>query len=721
METNKRPKVLSTVNSKKKPKISSKFENELLPIHNYKEILIESVKTHSTTIVIGETGSGKSTQLPQYLANSLSEKNGCIVCTQPRRVAAITVAERVAQERNCAIGQEVGYSIRFEDKTSNKTKIKYVTDGVLLREFMSNPNLDGYDVIILDEAHERSLQTDILMGLLHELQQKKPDLRLVVMSATLQVDLFMNFFKDCNLVVVPGRQYPVDIYYTNESQSDFVDAAFIACLQIHHEEDPGGVLVFLPGQDEIENLHQLLEEHLPFIESKSKKTLASIPVATPTPTSSSALTDSDFLPTGSSRPLGAGVMTDFEIRPLYAALPPDEQLRAFSPAPHGVRKFILATNIAETSVTISGVKYVIDTGYAKARSLQEGSGFEMLKITPVSQSQANQRAGRAGRESSGKCFRLYTEETFELMEQSTTPEIQRVNISQVILQMKVYGIASVDKFRYPSPPTVLSLRKALAQLLGLGALDQTQSLTPHGRMMSALPLDPIFAHLLLKSLQYKCVAEVLTAVAMLSTDTIFLQPHKDHLKQAAHQAHRRFTNRDGDLLTLVSIYDSWVRAGRDFVWSKENFLSHRALVYAYNIRNQLTVILIKLKVDTTLSCAPEKVPFMRCLADGLFMNIAKRTVTMDSQSQPRGGGQHIHKFHNSSANNSYKEPGKAPFQTLKGNQPVFIHPSSVLFSVKKLPDFVVYSELLLTSKLYMRNISVIDADMIPNAGAQKKN
>ena len=487
-----------------------------LPIAALRSQLVASIRNNATTIVVGETGSGKSTKLAQYLADDLLQqgKSGCIVCTQPRRVAAVTIAQRVAAERRGKVGDEVGYSIRFEDKTSKRTRIKFVTDGVLVRECMSDPDLSGYTVVILDEAHERSLQTDILMGLLRQLQDRRSNLRLVVMSATLQIDLFMGYFKDAQLVSIPGRQFPVDVLYTREPEPDFIDAAMLTCLQIHEHEEDGGVLVFLPGQDDIEALRGLLDEHLPNVVGHS-----SLHVHT---NNNNEKTDRDGNKT-SNHPVTTGILKDFDIRALYAAMPPEDQLRAFAPSERGVRKFILSTNIAETSVTISGIKYVIDCGFVKTRMIQPNTGIEMLKVMAVSKAQANQRAGRAGRESEGRCYRLFTEDSFEALEMVTAPEIQRVNVAQVVLQLKKMGIASPRDFPYVSPPSDAVLRKAFEMLLLLGALGKDQSLTPHGEKMAGLPLDPTFSHLLLKSYELRCVAEVVTAVSLLSSDAVFLQ------------------------------------------------------------------------------------------------------------------------------------------------------------------------------------------------------
>lgn len=512
-------------------------ERTLLPIWEYRQQIADSVRKYKTTIIVGETGSGKSTQLPQFLADLLfTGDERCIVCTQPRRVAAITIAEKVASERNAVLGTEVGYSIRFEDRTSTSTRIKYVTDGVLMRECMGDNNLEKYSVVILDEAHERSLQTDILMGLLLQLQQRRPDFRVVVMSATLQIDLFSGYFKDPNVVIIPGRQYPVDKFYVPEPETDFVDAAMIACLQVHEEEEEGGVLVFLPGQDDIESLQSLLEDRLGTVIPRHATMAARGGMS-----SSAAL-------------------RDYSIHPLYAALSPEEQLKAFERSQSGIRKFVLSTNIAETSVTISGIKYVIDSGFVKMRMINPTTGIEMLKVVPISKSQGNQRAGRAGRESAGKCFRLFTEAAFEALETSTAPEIQRVDISQVLLQLKVIGVERPANFPFLSPPSETALRNALMLLFALNAFQKCDgSITEHGRDMSSLPLVPLFAHLLLSSKEYNCVKEMLTAVSVLSSESLFLQPHREEDKQAAVQAHRSFASKDGDLTTLLNVFEAWLK------------------------------------------------------------------------------------------------------------------------------------------------------------------
>jgi HrpA-like RNA helicase len=357
--------------SKKERKAVPSNDVKSLPVYQYELEIINSVKNHQVTIIVGETGSGKSTQIPQILLDhQVVPDNKCIVCTQPRRVAAVTIAQKVASERNTSVGREVGYSIRFEDKSSPMTKIKYVTDGVLLREFMSDPVISHYNIVLLDEAHERSLQTDILMGLLKQIQEQKTrdpsNFKILIMSATLQIELFTQFFSDANVVTVPGRQYPVAMYYTPEPEQEFIDAALITCLQIHEEEENGGVLVFLPGQEEIESLTQLLYENLPLTKGHASLDFERRNNNNNNNSSSShshkSLEEDNNSKTiteekDGSKTVNIDNLRDYDIRPLYAAMPPEEQLRVFEPSPAGKRKFILSTNIAETSVTISGVKY----------------------------------------------------------------------------------------------------------------------------------------------------------------------------------------------------------------------------------------------------------------------------------------------------------------------------------------------------------------------------
>lgn len=371
-----------------------------LPVFSYRDELLQAVEDYQTIIIVGETGSGKTTQIPQYLAEAGFTKDGKkIGCTQPRRVAAMSVAARVSEEMNTKIGHEVGYSIRFEDCTSEKTIIKYMTDGMLLREFLNEPDLSSYKVLIIDEAHERTLHTDILFGLVKDIAKYRKDLKILISSATLDAEKFSSYFDDAPIFRIPGRRYPVTTYYTKAPEADYLAAAVTTTMQIHLTQPDGDVLVFLTGQEEIESL----QERLNFIGKKLK-----------------------------------GKMKELIVVPIYASLPPELQAEIFKPTPIGARKVVLATNIAETSITIDGISYVIDPGFCKMNTYNPRNGLESLVITPCSRASANQRSGRAGRVGPGKCFRLYTSWAFKNeMDENTTPEIQRTNLGNVVLLLKV--------------------------------------------------------------------------------------------------------------------------------------------------------------------------------------------------------------------------------------------------------------------------------------------
>jgi HrpA-like RNA helicase len=349
-----------------------------LPIAQVKSQIIQEFQ-ESHLVLVGATGSGKTTQLPQYL---LPHTAGIIAITQPRKVAAITIAKRVAQEMNVKVGDLVGYSVRFQDKTSPRTRIKYMTDGMLLRELLTDPLLKKYSLIILDEAHERTIRTDILFGAIKKILPKR-NLKVVVMSATLNASMFAYFFK-AKIFEIPGRQFPVQILYAQKVQNDYCEAAISSIFQIHQKQNPGDILVFLTGQEEIENLTELIEDRC--------KELDCQPLL---------------------------------VCPIFASLPTSQQQKVFDPAPKGIRKVILATNIAETSITISGIRYVVDTGVAKVKYYNAKTGIESLSVKPISKASADQRAGRAGREAAGICYRLFPESLYQKLADETEPEIKR--------------------------------------------------------------------------------------------------------------------------------------------------------------------------------------------------------------------------------------------------------------------------------------------------------
>ncbi|KAG9088634.1 Cyclin-dependent kinase catalytic subunit, partial [Ceratobasidium sp. 392] len=441
-----------------------------LPIYTYREQLLESIEAHQVLIVVAETGSGKTTQLPQYLHEAGYTKGGLKVgCTQPRRVAAMSVAARVAEEMGTKVGYEVGYSIRFEDCTSDKTVLKYMTDGMLLREFLTEPDLAGYSALIIDEAHERTLSTDILFALVKDIARFRPELRLLISSATMDANKFSAYFDDAPIFYVPGRRYPVDIHYTPQPEANYLHAAITTVFQIHTTQPRGDILVFFTGQDEIDTAMENLQE--------------------------------------TARALGNKV-AELIVCPIYANLPSEMQAKIFEPTPEGARKVVLATNIAETSITIDGVVFVIDPGFVKQNSYNPRSGMASLVVVPCSRASANQRAGRAGRIGPGKAFRLYTKWAYSNeLEENTVPEIQRTNLGMVVLLLKSLGINNLIEFEFMDPPPGETLMRALEMLYALGALNDKGELTKLGRRMAEFPVDPMLSKTIIASEEYTCTDE----------------------------------------------------------------------------------------------------------------------------------------------------------------------------------------------------------------------
>ncbi|OAP63979.1 hypothetical protein AYL99_03206 [Fonsecaea erecta] len=607
-----------------------------LPIYQFRDQIIEAVKEHQVLIIVGETGSGKTTQLPQYLHEAGFTKGGMkIGCTQPRRVAAMSVAARVAEEMGKRLGNEVGYAIRFEDNTSEKTVLKYMTDGMLLRELLTDPELSQYSALMIDEAHERTVSTDIACGLLKDIARARPDLKLLISSATMDARKFQKYFDDAPIFNIPGRRYAVDIHYTAQPEANYLAAAITTVFQIHITQGAGDILVFLTGQEEIEAMEASLQETARKLGSKIKEMI---------------------------------------ICPIYANLPTDLQAKIFEPTPAGARKVVLATNIAETSLTIDGIVYVIDPGFVKENQYNPRTGMESLVVVPCSRASAGQRAGRAGRVGPGKCFRLYTAQAYKNeLEENTTPEIQRTNLSGVILLLKSLGINDLLDFDFMDPPSTDTIVRAVEQLYALGALNNAGELTKIGRQMAEFPTDPMLARAILAADKYGCVEEVLSIIAMLGeASALFFRP-KDK-KIHADSARARFTNKDGgDHLSLLNIFNEWVDSDYSYVWAKENFLQQRSLTRARDVRDQLARLCDRVEVDASKTCggASNIEPIQKAITAGFFPHSAR--LQRDGQS----------------------------YRTVKNGQVVYIHPSGVL--IESRPKWLIYHELVLTSKEYMRS------------------
>ncbi|XP_022080555.1 putative pre-mRNA-splicing factor ATP-dependent RNA helicase PRP1 [Acanthaster planci] len=630
-----------------------------LPVWEYKAKFMEMLDRYKVMVLVGETGSGKTTQIPQWCVEYVRSKfamssKKAVACTQPRRVAAMSVAQRVSDEMDLVLGQEVGYSIRFEDCTSSKTILKYMTDGMLLREAMTDPLLERYGVILLDEAHERTLATDILMGLLKEVEKQRSDLKVVVMSATLDAGKFQDYFDHAPLMTVPGRTHPVEIFYTPEPERDYLEAAIRTVVQIHMgEEIEGDILLFLTGQEEIEEACKRIKREVDSLGNE---------------------------------------VGDVKTIPLYSTLPPALQQRIFDPAPpnkaNGAigRKVVVSTNIAETSLTIDGVVFVIDPGFAKQKVYNPRIRVESLLVSPISKASAQQRAGRAGRTKPGKCFRLYTEKAYKLeMQDNTYPEILRSNLGTVVLQLKKLGIDDLVHFDFMDPPAPETLMRALELLNYLGALDDNGDLTELGSMMAEFPLDPQLGKMVIASADNNCSNEILSITAMLSVPQCFLRPNE--AKKAADEAKMRFAHIDGDHLTMLNVYHAFKQNNEDVQWCYDNFIQSRSLKSADNVRQQLARIMDRFALKRTSTDFNSKdyyINIRKALVSGFFMQVAHLERT-------------------------------GHYLTVKDNQIVQLHPSTCL---DHKPEWVLYNEFVLTTKNYIRTVTDIKADWLVRIAGQ---
>ncbi|XP_045825169.1 pre-mRNA-splicing factor ATP-dependent RNA helicase DEAH1-like isoform X1 [Trifolium pratense] len=615
-------------------------ERKKLPIYTYRDELLQAVQDHQVLVIVGETGSGKTTQIPQYLHEAGYTKHGMIACTQPRRVAAMSVAARVAHELGVKLGHEVGYSIRFEDCTSDKTILKYMTDGMLLREFLGEPDLASYSVVMVDEAHERTLSTDILFALVKDISRFRPDLKLLISSATLDAEKFSDYFDSAPIFKIPGRRYPVEIHFTKAPEADYLDAAIVTALQIHVTQPPGDILIFLTGQEEIETAEEILKHR--------------------------------------TRGLGTKI-AELIICPIYANLPTELQAKIFEPTPEGARKVVLATNIAETSLTIDGIKYVIDPGFVKMKSYNPKTGMESLLVSPISKASAMQRAGRSGRTGPGKCFRLYTAYNYQNdLDDNTVPEIQRTNLTNVVLTLKSLGIHDLLHFEFMDPPPAEALLKALELLFALSALNKLGELTKVGRRMAEFPLDPMLSKMIVVSEKYKCSEDIISIAAMLSIgNSIFYRP-KDKQVHADNARLNFHTGNVGDHIALLKVYNSWKETNYSTQWCYENYIQVRSMKRARDIRDQLAGLLERVEIELTTNTND--------------LDAIKKSITS-------GFFPHSAKLQKSGA-----------YRTLKHAQTVHIHPSSGLAQI--LPRWVVYHELVLTTKEYMRQITELKPEWL---------
>ena len=593
---------------------------------------MELIRDHHVLIVVGETGSGKSTQIPQFLIEYNENTNLKVICTQPRRVAAMSVSSRVAAERNCELGFEVGYSVRFDNKCSNFTKIKYMTDGLLLREFMNDPLLKEYGAVMIDEAHERSISTDILLSLLKELVVVRDDFRLIIASATIDANSISKFFNCCPILTIPGRKFDVQIEHLEKPIDDYCDAAMQQILNLHKttsKVQPCDILVFLTGESEIEELVDLLNSH---------------------------------------------EIKDLEVLPLYASLPQSKQARVFESYTNK-RKVIISTNIAETSLTIDNIKYVIDSGKVKQNFFSPKTNTSSLQVVDISISSSDQRAGRAGRVCDGFCYRLYTESHYKYMMKNTTePEITRSDFCPVYLLLLAMGIWPVHEFTFMQKPSYEYLKSAICSLYLIKAINSEGKLTELGQKISRIPCSPKIALTIIKSFNFGVSDAVITISSIFETGSSLFYIPKNNNKGIENYV-RGFMSEYGDHLTALRVYKNWLEIdeGQRSEWCVRNHIQERTLKQAQNIKEQLIDVCDQLNLHNSVQQNEDVTNITKAFASGLFHNTAKL---------------------NSNGN----------FTSIFGNFEVFVHPECSIKLQYPRPEYVIYYEIVLTSNHFMRNV-----------------
>ncbi|KAL2092561.1 hypothetical protein ACEWY4_012359 [Coilia grayii] len=748
-----------------------------LPVLAEEQVIMEAVRENPCVVLCGETGSGKTTQVPQFLYEAgYASGSGIIGVTEPRRVAAVSMSHRVAKEMNVSTGV-VSYQIRYEGNVTKDTKIKFMTDGVLLKEIQKDFLLQKYSVIIIDEAHERSVYTDILIGLLSRIvplrNKKGLAMKLVIMSATLRVEDFTQNQKlfpiPPPVIKVEARQFPVTVHFNKRTAvEDYTGEAFRKTCKIHRMLPPGGILVFLTGQAEVHSLCRRLRKAFPYrpnrdqqegegkdqaaVPKRSKKkqkkavTLPRIdldnysvlPVDEGDEDRQAGIDEEDDEDEGSDLDLGDNPEDDAEekadpsiplyVLPLYSLLAPEQQAKVFRPPPPGARLCVVATNVAETSVTIPGVRYVVDCGRVKQRFYDRVTGVSAFRVAWISQASANQRAGRAGRTEPGHCYRLYSSAVFGDFPLFADAEITRRPVEDLVLQMKDLNIQKVVNFPFPTPPSSEALLAAEELLISLGALEPPPRqgrmrelqrarlscpISPLGRAMAAFPVSPRYAKMLALGRQQGCMAYLIALVAAMTVREIFQDLDRavakdedsDTLKQRRArmaQMRRLWAGQGqtlllGDLMVMLGAVGACEFAGCTPQFCEENGLRYKAMVEIRRLRGQLTnavnAVCPDLGVFVDSKMAPPTAAQVQCIRQvvlaGLGDHLARR-VQSEEILDPKWV-------------NGYKTPLL--------DEPVFIHPNSALH--KSLPEFLVYQEIMETTKMYMRGVCAVEAEWVP--------
>ncbi|NXN21385.1 DHX37 helicase, partial [Nycticryphes semicollaris] len=749
-----------------------------LPILAEEQVIMEAISENPIVIICGETGSGKTTQVPQFLYEAgYASLDGAIGITEPRRVAAVSMSQRVAKEMNLS-HRVVSYQIRYEGNVSDETQIKFMTDGVLLKEIQKDFLLSKYKVVIIDEAHERSMYTDILIGLLSRIvplrAKKGLPLKLIVMSATLRVEDFTEnkrlFSVTPPIIQVDARQFPVTIHFNKKTPlDDYSGECFRKVCKIHRMLPAGGILVFLTGQAEVHSLcrrlrkafpfqknstagedndkEESMEENRKFKKSRKRKKVMTLPKidldsysVVPVDEGDEdrdAETDDDVAGSDLDLDLGDEDSEEDEksdsslplyVLPLYSLLAPEKQAKVFSAPPPGTRLCVVATNVAETSLTIPGIKYVVDCGKVKKRFYDKITGVSSFRVTWISQASANQRAGRAGRTEPGHCYRLYSSAVFMDFEKFSAPEITKRPVEDLILQMKALNIEKVINFPFPTPPPTEALAAAEELLIALGALKEPPMtgrlkqqlaaklscpISPLGRIMATFPVAPRYGKMLALSRQHNCLPYTITIVSAMTVRELFEEFDRPAVseeetaklkgkKARLFQMQKLWAGQGpmqklGDLMVMLGAVGACEYAGCTRKFCEENGLRYKAMLEIRRLRGQLTTAVNSVCTDAGLYVDPKMKP------------PTEAQVTYLRQIVLAGLGDHVAR--RVQAEELLDDKWKNAYKTALLDDPVFIHPSSVLF--KQLPEFVVYQEIVETTKMYMKGVSAVEPEWIP--------
>lgn len=587
--------------------------------------IFEKLKKSQIILIQGNTGCGKTTKIPKYLLKEYKR----IICSQPRRIAAISVAKKVASDMNVKVGEEVGYAVRFDDLSSRRTRLKYVTDGILMREINFDKHLNNYDVVIIDEAHERTINIDVLLAYLKDISTKRRDLKIIIMSATLSAEKFISFF-GCEMVDIRHRAFPLEIFFLKQASEKYLSETIKTIFQIHKSEGDGDILVFLTGKEEINKASEFLS--------------------------------------------GALDAKEVEICSIYSTLPPEQQELVFKPSKK--RKIVIATNIAETSITIENVKFVVDCGKVKQMRYSSVLGMDILEVVWISKAQAKQRAGRAGRTQAGKVFRIYTKEDFNRMEQHSVPEILCGNISNVVLLLKSIGVNDIVNFDLIDKPDINNVKKALELLYYLKTIESNGDITAMGIKVSRIPVEPQLAVSLIASSELGCLDDVSTIAAMLSVEHIWLDiPKHSELYPEFSMVRASYFDERGDYFSLLHIYRDWKEAKFGIPYLKKKYLNVKMMLQASKVKKQLCSMF-----DQPYRSDYSKIVLSFCA--GYFMNVAKLT-----------------------------ENG---YVSIFYDTPCYIHRSSCLF--KRNARYILYHNICRTGKEYIKFcLEVTQDDLLKGA------